>query len=190
MRVLNDIEQMTIINLPVNKFGTRNLMILRMFLLTGLRVHELCGLKNDDVYFGCEVKRFLVVRPEIAKGGKPREIPLAEKLREDLKSYRLFMQHGNNVVGTDPSRPLFSAENAPDRLLTTRQVQRIVRGAGVAVNIPELHPHMLRHTFATNVLKQTNIRTVQVLLGHSSLQSTQIYTHPNSTDMARAVNGL
>ncbi|GAH69734.1 unnamed protein product, partial [marine sediment metagenome] len=52
------------------------------------------------------------------------------------------------------------------------------------------HPHMLRHTFASKLMRVTSMRTVQELLGHSSITSTQIYTHPNEDDKKKAIKGL
>lgn len=190
MKVLSPAEQVALLGAADSKICLRNQMIIRTFLLTGLRVSELCGLINDDIYFGADVKKFLVVRSEISKGGRSREIPLAEKLRDDFRKYRQSHVHNNVAVDADPARPLFPSFQDMGVPVTVRQVQRIVSCLGKIIGIPDLHPHMLRHTFATSLMRNTDMRTVQALLGHASLQSTQVYTHPDSNDMAKAVNGL
>jgi len=165
-------------------------MIIRVFLFTGVRVSELCGLVMDDIYLGSEVKRYLGVRSSIAKGGAFREIPLSEKLRVDLKAYRQDKTYSGNTIGLDPGKPLFTQVKSSDIKLTPRQVQRIVKMAGQCIGMPDLHPHVLRHTFATALMHIASMRTVQALLGHTSLQSTQIYTHPTSDDLVKAVDKL
>ena len=76
------------------------------------------------------------------------------------------------------------------RPITTRQVERIILTASMkALNRP-IHPHVLRHTFASRLMKRTNIRVVQQLLGHTSITSTQIYTHPDSDDLQKAINDI
>jgi site-specific recombinase XerD len=190
MIVLSQDEQNKLLDVQISRFGIRNWMMLRTFLWTGVRVSELVGLNYEDVYYQTEPKRLCLLRPEITKGGKSREIPINEKLRTALRDYYRDRVMALSTLGITPELPLFTAHRHTDRRLTPRQVQRIIDMLGADVGIPGLHPHTLRHTFATSLLRQTDSRTVQIILGHASLQSTQIYTHPNTEDMAKAVNKL
>jgi site-specific recombinase XerD len=190
MIVLSQAEQAKILEVPISDIGIRNVTILKLFLYTGVRVSELTGLNFEDVYYQSEPKRLVTLRAEIAKGAKSREIPVSEKLRATLRDYYRSVCLSGSTVGVDSGRPLFTRHRATTKRLTTRQVQRVVDMVGQVVGIQGLHPHTLRHTFATSLLRQTDSRTVQVILGHASLQSTQIYTHPNTEDMAKAVNKL
>lgn len=190
MKVLSNQEQEKLFERIPSTMGVRNAMILRLFLLTGVRVSELCGLKLDDAFFGGKVKAYLNVSSAIAKGGVAREVPLSDKLRADLQGYyqdKIFSGRTESVMA---GCPLFTQHKNTTAPLTPRQVQRIVKLAGELIGLPGLHPHTLRHTFATQLMRLTDMRTVQALLGHKSLQSTQIYTHPSSDDMTKAVNGL
>jgi integrase/recombinase XerD len=190
MKVLNDDEILKIYDLPAGQISERNWLMMRFFLMTGLRVSELVGLNVEDVYYQSEPKKLLLVRSEIAKGGKSREIPISEKLRNDLREFYLRASLLAHTLGLDAGLPLFTACRGSSARLTPRQVQRIVKLVGDLAGIVGLHPHTLRHTFATSLMRQTDSRTVQALLGHSSLQSTQIYLHPNTSDMTKAVNKL
>lgn len=190
MKVLSAQEQMKLLGLVQEKLGLRNAVMIRMFLYTGARVSELCGLKFDDVFMGKEPKKYLLIRSDIAKGGIAREVPLSESLREVLRGYYQSIIDPISQESVDPGRPLFSQTKIKNMKLTPRQAQRIVRLAGELIGIADLHPHTLRHTFATALMRVTNMRTVQSLLGHKSLQSTAIYTHPTSDDMRKAVDNL
>ena len=190
MKVLSSQEQEKLLGSVQAKLGLRNAMIVRVFLLTGVRVAELCGLKIDDAFFGGKVKSYLTVSALIAKGGAAREVPLCDKLRNDLQAFYQDKIYSGRTESVESGRPLFTQHKNTVAPLTPRQVQRIIKMAGELIGIPALHPHMLRHTFATGLMRITDMRTVQALLGHRSLQSTQIYTHPSSDDMTKAVNGL
>lgn len=190
MKVLSTDEIVRIHEIQEGDISQRNWLIIRVFLFTGIRVAELVGLNFEDVFYQTDPKQLLLVRADIAKGGKGREIPINEKLRVDLRRYYHNCNVDIGAVSIFPDRPLFTQHKNTAKRLTTRQVQRIVCMVGNMARIPKLHPHTLRHTFATSLLKQTSMRTIQAILGHSSLQSTQIYTHPNTSDMAEAVNKL
>jgi len=190
MKVLSQDESNKLLSIPIKDLGIRNWTIIRVFLYTGVRVAELVGLNYEDVYYQSEPKKLLLIRPEIAKGKKSREIPISEKLRNALRDYYRDRCLSGNACGIPADWTLFTAHIHTTERLTTRQIQRVICMVGESVGIPGLHPHTLRHTFATALLRQTDTRTVQVVLGHSSLQSTQIYTHPNTEDMALAVNKL
>jgi len=76
------------------------------------------------------------------------------------------------------------------RPLTTRQVERIIRTAALKSIGRPVHPHVLRHTFASKLMSVCNERIVQELLGHQSITSTQIYTHPNEDDKKKAIQDV
>jgi len=190
MKVLSQLEQSELIRLTADKLGTRNGLIIQFFLFTGVRVSELIALTFEDVYYQTKPKRIITLRAETCKRAKSRDIPVSEKLQDVLSKYYAQRAEDLQVLGINTSLPLFCQTRVTDKRLTARQIQRIVRLAGQLINRPDLHPHLLRHTFATGLMRVTDIRTVQTILGHSSLQSTQIYTHPDSNDMAQAVNNM
>jgi len=162
----------------------RNNAMAIVMLETGIRVGELCGLRIDDLWFAGQPVTYLVVRKDIAKNKKERQIPISMTLCETLKHINETLWSPKNAVSS--SYAFFA--NDPAVKLSTRSVERIILKAGKkAINI-EVTPHMLRHTFGSRMMRKTNARVVQSLLGHSSLQSTQIYMHPNSQDLQNAIN--
>ena len=154
---------------------------------TGLRVGELTGLVWKDVWDfsqDCPVET-MTIRPEIAKRKKERVVPLNLKAREAL-------------VGLVK---LYGKINPPDSLLTSRkggglsarQFERVIREGAKTGGISRINvtPHVLRHTFATNVLKAgCDVMTLKELLGHSDVSTTMIYTHIDSAQKRRAVDGI
>lgn len=164
--------------------GSRNFAMASLMLETGIRVGELCGLLVSDLWYSGEPVENLVVRKEIAKNKKERQIPISHALRTTL----ILL---DSTVWCPVSSSYISfafSENSYGTPLTTRTVERIILSAGRAALHMEVTPHMLRHTFASRMMRKTNSRVVQALLGHSSLQSTQIYMHPNSDDLRNAIN--
>ncbi len=164
----------------------RNYLIILLMLDTGIRVGELVQLQISDLWMNEKPLDSLVVRPEIAKGGHERIIPLSTRLAKAISNHIEFVVHHKLDC---PLSPIFDVYMATNHL-TTRTVQRIVSFAGETALRKKLTPHMLRHTFATRLMRQTNIRVVQELLGHRRLSSTQIYTHPNHADLKKAIDGL
>mgnify|MGYP001821929321 CR=1 FL=1 len=138
--------------------------LLMLLYSAGLRVGEVVRLKPPDL----DVERGLV-RVRRGKGRKDRYTLLARRAVEAVKLYR-------DAYPTD--RWLFPG-GRPDRHLTTRSVQRVVKNAAVAAGIDKsVTAHTLRHSFATHLLEAgTNLRVIQELLGHQSARTTQIYTH-------------
>lgn len=164
--------------------GRRNETIATLLLETGLRVGELCSLTMNDLWYGSQPVTTLVVRQEIAKTNQERTIPISQKLYESLhRLYRYVWPPPNDMA----NRYAFY-RNIPTVPLTTRTVQRIILDAARAAFNQEVTPHTLRHTFASRMMRKTNSRIVQALLGHTNLQSTQIYMHPNEDDLRRAIN--
>jgi len=166
--------------------GIRNYLIGCLMLEAGLRVGEVVALEMSHLYFKDAPVEALLLTPEITKNKKERSIPVSTRLCGALQEYydehpKLHSAPGNHKVFC----PGFVGKS-----ITTRQVERIISNAGLrALNRP-VNPHVLRHTFATKLMRVTNMRTVQELLGHSDITSTQIYTHPNEQDKRKAIDDL
>lgn len=164
----------------------RNYLMALMMVDTGIRVGELVKLRQRDLYRNDEVVQSLLIRAEIAKRKKERIIPLTERLRTAIG-----IMQSNYWFDTVPS-PVNYAFYAfhPSNQLNVRQVQRIIKIGSEFCLRRVVTPHMLRHTFATRVMRTSSTRMVQELLGHKNLTSTQIYTHPNHQDLTKAIESI
>lgn len=142
----------------------RDRAILELLFSTGLRVSELCRLDREDIDLK---KGDFSVR---GKGDKIRLVFLSERAKSALKSYL--------EKRTDTNEPLFVNFRNFSRL-TPRSMERLVHYYAIKAGITKkVSPHTLRHSFATDLLENgADIRSVQMLLGHSSITTTQIYTH-------------
>ena len=150
--------------------GLRDRAILELFFSTGLRISELCGLSIDDVD---------LTRDEFSvrgKGDKIRVVFLSDSAKEAIRIYlkdrkdmsdALFIQYGKN------------AKNSKDLRLSPRAVQRMLKACAIKAGITrKVSPHVIRHSFATDLLSNgADLRSVQALLGHANIGTTQIYTH-------------
>ncbi|NVM55375.1 MAG: tyrosine-type recombinase/integrase [Candidatus Helarchaeota archaeon] len=169
------------------KHGHRDYTLILFALSTGLRNSEVVGLNIGNVYpFGTTVS-ILDLPAEIAKGKKPRKIPLNDNIRAILEFYIIDEFNSKRITGGES--PLFRSKYTNKRL-GQRDFQQILRRHAIASIQQPCKPHKLRHTFATKLLEQSNIKIVQEILGHTCLQSTQIYLHPSSSDKMTAVNKL
>lgn len=154
----------------------RDKAILELFFSTGLRVSELANLKINSINLK---KDEFTVR---GKGDKPRIVFLSNQAKHWLKQYldkRHDMDPALFVSHDRASRKRFKSEESDSKGLTPRSIQRLVqkyaRAAGITKNVT---PHTLRHSYATDLLMSgADIRSVQAMLGHSSITTTQIYTH-------------
>lgn len=149
--------------------GLRDRAILETLYASGVRVSELGGLNRDDVDLRTGEMRV------IGKGDKERLVLLG---RPGVAALRAYVDVGRpEQASTTHTRALFL--NRFGGRLSVRSISTIVRKAGIAAGIEEkVTPHLLRHTFATHLLEGgADLRVVQELLGHTNLQSTQIYTH-------------
>lgn len=167
------------------KTRLRNWGMVMVMLEAGLRVAELAGLRLGDVVFRGAPVRMLVVRKEIAKRGVERQIPVSVRLAGALG--RLIRELWCNRL-EEPGSSCWTV-GARGGHLTTRQIEHIVRAAGLAALGRPVHPHVLRHTFGTRIERVAGIRVAQELLGHADIRTTQIYCHPNGEDLRHAVNG-
>lgn len=168
---------------PVIK--ARDKAILELFFSTGMRVSELAALKWDQINLN---KDEFTVR---GKGDKTRIVFLSEQARAALKNYQdhrddevefIFIRHDRAQSDKEPGA------------LTPRSIERLVRKYALHAGITKkVSPHTLRHSFATDLLMNgADIRSVQAMLGHASINTTQIYTHVTNQqlrDVHKAFHG-
>lgn len=157
--------------------GLRDLAVLEVLYASGIRVGELCGLDRDDVDLSRRVLRVL------GKGSKERTVPVGVPA---LRAVDRWLEDGRPSLATDDSGPaLFLGSRG--RRVDPRTVRRAVHDLLAHVpGAPDLGPHGLRHSAATHLLEGgADLRSVQELLGHATLATTQIYTHV-SVDRLRA----
>lgn len=164
----------------------RNYLIVLFLGDAGLRVGELVQLLWSDVYHEGWCVDKLRVRAEIAKNNKERIVPLSKRLFECVQQYK--RENSANLL--DSNAVLFPTRDGICKPITIRSVQYMIRTAGKLALGIDLTPHMLRHTFATRVMKLADIRTVQELMGHTHVSSTQIYTHPSQDDLFNCIDKL
>ena len=147
----------------------RDRVVLELLYATGIRVGELCGLDVDDVDDARRVLRVL------GKGARERSVPYGEPAARALAGWRSV---GRPAWATASSGPALLLGRRGGRL-GARAVHALVRRRlGAVPGAPELGPHGLRHSAATHLLEGgADLRSVQELLGHASLATTQIYTH-------------
>ncbi len=151
----------------------RDRAILETLFSTGLRVSELCSLNRDEI----DIKRGeFSVR---GKGSKLRLVYLSDSAKVSLSSYVGKRKDADESLFIRVPRDE-SFEKYEKLRLTPRSIQRIIKKYAIAAGIigKKVSPHSLRHSFATDLLRNgADIRSVQALLGHSSVTTTQIYTH-------------
>lgn len=157
----------------------RDRLIVEMLYATGIRVSELCGLDIDDID---TARRVLQV---LGKGNKQRTVPFGEPAQVALTAW---LTEGRPALATADSGPALLL-GARGKRLDPRQARTVVHQTVSAVDgAPDIGPHGLRHSAATHLLEGgADLRIVQELLGHTSLATTQLYTHV-TVDRLRAVH--
>ena len=150
--------------------GKRDVAILELLFSTGLRISELCGLSIDDVD---------LTRDEFSirgKGDKTRVVFLSDSARDAIKDY---LQARKDLDGAMFVRYGRKANDGGDPRLQPRAVQRLIKTYAVMSGVSStVTPHVIRHSFAVDLLQNgADMRSVQTLLGHASINTTQIYTH-------------
>ena len=157
--------------------ASRDSLILEMFYGAGLRVSELCALKYADIDFQkCHLR-------VVGKGQKMRLVPLSSHL---LMLLREFSNDQQRLFGeADEAGAFFVSKRGT--AFSRQAIFLMLKKWADWANIDELSPHMLRHSYATHLLEGgAGVRDVQVLLGHASLSSTQIYAHVHRNHLRRA----
>lgn len=171
-KALNESEVEALIRAPAidTPLGLRDRAMLELLYATGLRVSELVGLRADQVNLRQGVLRVT------GKGGKDRLVPIGEEAQHWLERY------------VEQSRPLLMRGRVTEAIFVTARAQGMTRqmfwvmvkkhGLTAGIASQRISPHVLRHSFATHLLNHgADLRALQLLLGHSSLSTTQIYTY-------------
>lgn len=166
--------------------GIRNYTIGLLMLDAGLRVGEVVGLKLYNLTTLGQPATAVVITKENSKNGSERTIPLTSRVKDALA---LMLKHWWTPSVAD-YRPAFYRISDVSQSLTCRQIQKFISDTAEQFIGRKINPHVLRHTFATRLMRTTNARTVQVLLGHKKLSSTQVYLHPNMTDLNSAIERI
>lgn len=171
--ILEKDEIMDLLTLVEEKdsLSVRNKTAITLLYASGLRVSELTGLNLKNIDFKAGI---LTVT---GKGNKQRMVPMGENARLLLLRYLTIRKELTTAGSSQESQALFLTKNG--RRLDDRMVRYIINGYIQELSIQKkVSPHTLRHTFATHLLQNgAGIRVIQEMLGHSSLSTTQVYTH-------------
>lgn len=164
----------------------RNYTMALLMLDAGLRVSEVARLKLKNFMFGGLIAISLTITKDISKNKTERIIPLSDRLRKAMVEMSETLWRG--MLAVENTYAFTSSQSI--KHLGPRAIQKIIKKASQKSIGRAIHPHILRHTFATRLMRKVNIRVVQQLLGHRRLTSTQIYTHPDNNDLERAIETL
>ena len=149
--------------------GMRDRAMLEVLYGCGLRASELAGLDTTDVLLDEGVVRVM------GKGARERVAPISGTAERALRAY-LEDARGELAERGRPSAAVFL--NARGGRISRQSVHAVVARAGAVIGRPDLHPHTLRHSFATHMLEGgADLRAIQEMLGHADISTTQIYTH-------------
>lgn len=174
---VDDISNAIDISTPL---GQRNKCIVEVLYGCGLRVSELIELKISDINF---MDGYIQV---LGKGDKARLVPLANKTADYIKNYIRDVRALGKI--NPKSEDILFLNNRGNKL-TRVMVFVIIKEATQKANIPKkISPHTFRHSFATHLLKNgVDLRFIQEMLGHSSITTTEIYTHLNTEDLRKTI---
>lgn len=171
-QVLDPDEAQALVEVPTDApLGLRDRALLELFYSSGLRLSELCALRWRDL----DLSEGLVT--VLGKGGRQRSVPVGSHARRALAEWRA------DSAGAAEA-PVFPGRNGP---ITPRAVQYRLRQLAQRQGLfKRVHPHLLRHSFASHVLESSgDLRGVQELLGHADIATTQIYTHLDYQHLAK-----
>ena len=152
------------------KHGERNKAIIETLYGCGLRVSELIDLKISDLYFE---EDFIQV---LGKGNKKRLVPIAEYTQKIIKNYLQLVRSQQNIDKNYIDHIFINNRGkALSRVMVFNIIKRAVKDAGIKKSVS---PHTFRHSFATHLLENgADLRSIQMMLGHESITTTEIYTH-------------
>lgn len=178
-QALTKLEEHAFIRAVERGRNKRDIALIGVMLNAGLRISEVVALDIEDLSIG-ERSGSALIRQ--GKGNKERKIPLNKTVRKALLDY----------IGDRKAGPVFlSQKSFNNSRLTTSGVGQVVAKYAFQARLPNVHPHILRHTFAKNLLdKVKDLNIVASILGHESIATTSIYTMPTDQDLQRAVDDL
>ena len=157
--------------------GCRDRLIIEMFYTTGMRLSELIGLKDRDIDF---YNSTLTV---IGKRNKQRIIPFDVELKRDISEY--INVRDEYLTGGNKSGSLFVLKSG-EAMYPLKVYNLVKRSLAKFVSIKKKSPHVLRHTFATSMLNNdASLESIKELLGHESLETTQVYTHTTFEELKK-----
>jgi len=179
---VTQVEQLLSAPDDTDLLGARDRAILETLYSTGIRVSELVGINRGDID---EVGQAMIVR---GKGRKERIVPLGSHALLAIKHYKTMLESDPRSNGEPDEIGIALFINKHGGRLSTRSVRRKVSKYLAKAGLdPDISPHTLRHSFATHLLDNgADLRSVQELLGHQSLSTTQVYTHLTTQRMREA----
>jgi site-specific recombinase XerD len=169
--VLSEAQAGQLLDKGVVPGASRDRAALELFYSAGLRVQELASASVEDVDFWAGTIRVL------GKGSRERVVPVGEAALSALREY--LLQRGLDPLARHAGKPRPVFVNRRGGRLSDRSLFTAVRAAARRAGLPStVHPHTLRHSFATHLLNRgCDLRSVQEMLGHKNLSTTQVYTH-------------
>ena len=161
-------------------FGQRNRTIIEVLYGTGIRVSELVNLKLSNIFFKENIIKI------IGKGNKERFVPLGRIASNEIRKYLKIRD--NSIIDSKFSDIVFL--NRYGRGLTRSMIFKIISDSYKRIGLDKkISPHTLRHSFATHLLKNgADLRTIQIILGHESITTTEIYTHLDTYHLDEVLN--
>ncbi len=154
-----------------------------LMLHIGLRVSEALAVTWSDLVWNERPVRTVLIGPGVAKNDRTRELAVNGALSSAIEITWRCVGAPRNMAPKDRACARWPGKPA----VTVRTIERITLKIGDRVGVQKLTPHMLRHTFATRLLRVSNLRIVQDALGHARVGTTQIYTHPTVDEVGSAI---
>jgi len=164
----------------------RNYTIFLLMLDGGLRVGEVTRLKCIDLWLGALPVDAISVNSVLAEKGCTRTIPCTPRLQDAIHLLAEKYWPYYRITQTE----FAFASSKKSKPMSPRQIERIIKAVSLQAIGREIWPHVLRHTFASRLMRTSPVSVVQRLLGHKQISSTQVYMHPNGDDLASAIKSL
>ncbi|HEX8367330.1 MAG TPA: site-specific tyrosine recombinase XerD [Pyrinomonadaceae bacterium] len=169
-----EIEELLVVPDVSGEIGLRNRAILETMYAAGLRVSEVCSLQLGDIELDAGILTCT------GKGGKTRKVPIGKSAVEWLKSYLVLRRRKENI---EIQNLFVSSLGNP---LSRQDVFKMVKECGEKIGREDISPHTLRHSFATHLMQnRADVRSVQQMLGHADISTTQIYTHMTDSHLRK-----
>ncbi len=176
----DEVERLLAVHDEATDKGFRDKTIFELIYSCGLRVSELCALKVTDIFIeGKHLKLY-------GKGNKERIVPINDKALELLKLY--IVGSRASLLKNKTSKELFLNFRGDkiSRVGIWKIVKETMKKSGIEKNV---YPHTLRHSFATHLIQNgADLRSVQLMLGHSDITTTEIYTHVDSNHLKKQIS--